>query len=492
MAIILIVALALVPIPYGWNGNEENYLLLAYRWWAPLTASPFDAVVDHGASGGKFLAFSLFGLAVSLLGFELGRLALTVLLIGLLACGLTRLSRAFGLSAIQALTALALFCLTRQSVMGGEWILVTAEAKSFAYAFAMLALANAVELRPVRTTVYAGVSFYLLFLIGAFWFAAALVGFVLAGGRWRVALAMVAVFMIAAAPLLLTLIDVQRQFASTPAPSGLPHADYIYAALRAPHHLAPFAAEGGWGALRIGAGVFTSVAMAAIAACAWWRARNRREQALAVLTGLLSLYPLVALAVSWLDREDLVLAKLYLFRPLSLILLLGLMLSMWLWPRLLSAWAQRWPIAGRGWVKNLPAFVAVPVFLAFALAGALTGQAPSISPATMRMIATVRQLTRPGDVIFAEPATDQTISLERRLERPTLANWQFVPTNPADLYRWWQLVEDRNRVFAGDCHAIPQRVNYLLVTAATAARVVGCGRVVWRDANYSLVEPALR
>jgi hypothetical protein len=79
--------------------------------------------------------------------------------------------------------------------------------------------------------------------------------------------------------------------------------------------------------------------------------------------------------------------------------------------------------------------------------------------------------------------------LVRLLPRPTLANWKFVPTNPAEILRWQSYMELRREVFANGCAtrtSVPVR---WLVTLepGTAARLKGCGPPVWRQGSVALI-----
>ena len=82
------------------------------------------------------------------------------------------------------------------------------------------------------------------------------------------------------------------------------------------------------------------------------------------------------------------------------------------------------------------------------------------------------------------------VRMERMLDRPTLVSWKFVPTNAAEIYRWWDLWQLRQHLFdagcAGGTAGIP--VRYLLVLRpGTLGRVADCGAVAWSNGTEALV-----
>ena len=75
------------------------------------------------------------------------------------------------------------------------------------------------------------------------------------------------------------------------------------------------------------------------------------------------------------------------------------------------------------------------------------------------------------------------------IDRPTLVSYKFVPTNPRDPYRWYDLIQYRAGVFDEDCKGIGRfPVRYLLMMQRRDMKIP-CGNVVWRSKYFVLVEP---
>jgi len=113
-------------------------------------------------------------------------------------------------------------------------------------------------------------------------------------------------------------------------------------------------------------------------------------------------------------------------------------------------------------------------------------------PERRELIAAVVAHTAPGDLVLLQPDRDGNrdyMSLVRLLPRPTLANWKFVPTNPAEILRWQSYMDLRREIFANGCATrttVPVR---WLVTLEPGAveRLKGCGPPVWRKGDVALV-----
>jgi hypothetical protein len=196
---------------------------------------------------------------------------------------------------------------------------------------------------------------------------------------------------------------------------------------------------------------------------------------------------LLALAASWPDRATGVLGKLYLFRPSSLTLLLACLAAAMLAREAL-------PRGTANLVRRLVALGAVALFAWHAAhADAKAAREQRLSPAMRDAVAAVRRITAPGDVVVVEPVDDfrfPYVRMERLLDRPTLVSWKFVPTNAAEIYRWWDLWRLRLRLFdagcAGGTAGIP--IRYLLVLhPGTLGRVADCGEVAWSNGTEALV-----
>ncbi|HEY0410396.1 MAG TPA: hypothetical protein VGE42_09035, partial [Candidatus Dormibacteraeota bacterium] len=456
LGLALLPAFLLMAPPSLWDPNEEDYLALAFRKVAPAAFPAYSAVFDQ--ANARFLSNLVLGLPVAWLGYEPAHLLLRVAGAVLYALAFAALLRSLRLGLLDGLAALALFGLLGPDLMGGEWLFFDAEPKTFAYAFVFLAIAAGVRDRWLWAAVSVAVATYFHFLVGGFWAAWLCVFHLALHRRWRSSVTLGGLYALATAPLLAVVVLDQVRGAA-PVPPGGPSADYIYTILRNPHHLAPFSVPG-----KLHRWVSGAVATAALMAGATWVALRRRGllRALAAMVAGCCAWLLLALAASWPDRATGALGKLYLFRPSSLTLLLACLAAAMLAREAL-------PRGTANLVRRLVALGAVALFAWHAAhADAKAGREQRLSPAMRDAVAAVRRITAPGDVVMVEPVDDfrfPYVRMERLLDRPTLVSWKFVPTNAAEIYRWWDLWRLRLRLFdagcAGGTAGIP--IRYLLV-----------------------------
>lgn len=497
LALTLIATVLASPmmLPMEWLQNEVNYFDLAFQHVRPDLFTENHAVRD--GSQGRFFSFALIGGLIDAVGFDMAKIALSLILMVALAAAYAWLALTLGLSVLEGALALAVFLLTPQSFLGHEWIFRGVEAKVMAYVAVFACLAFAWRGRWLALALTGALATYFHFLVGGFWTMAALglLGMAACGG-WRAALKGFGLFTLITAPLVWIL--AAERIGAPPAdlsglPSGLPE---IYAVFRNAHHVAPFLSAGDFAVNWLG-----GVLLAAAAAAIFWRAARGRTGAprvLALWLCALNAYVLLAMGVAFLDRHTHVLASLYLFRPAALILLLSV----------IGAIALLRDTAGPAWrgmalaAAALTAAAAAPGILIaakdFAKAPRLT-LTRDLDPDTRAMAAWVRANTAPDAVVLVAPGADRSWSdamaprlvLERLMQRPTLVNWKFVPTLDAELARWYRLLKLREAVFFdGDCARLADTpVQYLVVFGAPEdAPAAACGAAVWRNDGYAVLQ----
>lgn len=471
LALALLPLLVLLLFPLGLSPNEENYFLLAHRRVAPELFSPYHAAFDH--SHARLATEYLIGGLITLFGYEgaqaVARLGMAVLY----TLGLAGLFRSLRLSPLYALACLALFCLLGEELFSGEWLFKGVESKTFAYAAVMASLGFALRDRWVPATVLLVLAAYCHFLVGGFWALAVCLLAWLRTRRLSPALWMGLAFVLLAAPLLVVI--VRDHLAAPLAPSAL-SPDFIYAQRNA-HHVAPFWDLAGF--MRWMPGL---LALAVLAGAVWLAGRYLENRYLALWVLCLFGYLAAALAAGYLDTGY-ALAKFYLFRPSSLTLLLALAL-------LLTA--LRGAAAGSGVLRICAAALVLyfVLLLAWRVGLAWFGPADPFQAERAGLIQAVRENSRPEEIVLIDPDLEMRRSqagIHRLIPRPTLISWKFVPTHPADIIRWSQLIEFRKEVFRQGCHD-PLAYPVGLILAAGDHRspaLRSCGEVVWRgDIGY--------
>lgn len=464
--------LVIVRWPFAWTGNEENYFLLAHRLIAPDEYPQLHAVFDDGR--GRWLGLAIFGILSDLLGFDRAHLLLALLSILGVSVGLAAVARMLRLGIIEALTVLLTFLALRQSIVGGEWFIGGVETKAFAYAAGLCALALAHSGRAYAAAALVAFAVYCHILVGGFWLIAVSIFLSSMGPAAKPGLTrFLSSSLLLASPAAVAALLAMEPF--TP-PSGLPDADFIYSILRAPHHVAPFAEVGGWAdeALLAGAGGLlmglTSVLVA------------RRVQDPALRSVLLtvaagSAYLPMAVVISWLDRSEGSLAKFYLFRPASPLLLLALF---------------GWAGAVRSDVSRRPRQLAFSTLLFASILDLALTDARWPWPHSRRdwnaLAQSVERSTSPAEVVLIDPKLDHLSSLPRLIRRPTVVSWKFVPTNPRDIYRWYALVQWRQSVFRRGCADRAEGIGLVIVARDAIEPVWDCGRLVHEEKDLQIID----
>jgi hypothetical protein len=121
----------------------------------------------------------------------------------------------------------------------------------------------------------------------------------------------------------------------------------------------------------------------------------------------------------------------------------------------------------------------------------------TLTPAERELADWLRDHTPETAVVVIEPTleTDGKIrwqAFERLIERPTLVNQKFVPSQKADIARWYRLVLWRRAVFGGNCSRLSEYPVDYLVSVSEAKRkwAAGCGDIVWENGPFAVIRVA--
>jgi len=181
---LFLLLLCLLPPDGVLSDNEENYFQLGAHFVLAAPISPYTAVVD-GAWHRVVNDFLLGGL-VHVVGFGAAQIIARALAALAYAAALRALFRRFGLSTIDAILAVGIFALMGQALIGGEWLFNGYEAKVAAYALVLAGLAMVLDGRSYVAALLFAAAIYFHFLVGVFWFFAAVVFTLIAErGQWR-------------------------------------------------------------------------------------------------------------------------------------------------------------------------------------------------------------------------------------------------------------------------------------------------------------------
>lgn len=478
VAALFLALLSLMPPDGVLSDNEENYFQLALHSVSAVPALADTAVFD--SSRHRFLADHLLGWLVAVAGYAGAQIIARCLAALAYAAALAALFRRLGLEVLDAVLAVIVFALMGQTLFGGEWLFGGAEAKVPAYALVLAGLVLTFDGKRLAAALLFAAATYFHFLVGIFWFGAAMLLAVIEEPRALRPVLVSGVFALLVAPLL-GWIAWTRFSAPAPDPS-LPTPDILYSFIRAPHHMAPFADWpsfrdhwlGGYllaGGMLVGALVLMRLSE---------EARLRRALLwIALLIG----YLVAALALSFIDRRIGALGKFYLFRPAALLLLIWLALALAALSRLLRGqWCA---------VRIIALALVVPLFLlnaATRVVDEVEGKA-SQAPEKQALADYLRADVPADALVLIDPDLDFTfLDFERRTGHPMLVSWKFDPTTDPEIQEWYRRWEFRKAVFATGCVGRnAYRVELLLTTAAHASALAGCGPAVFRTGDAVLL-----
>ena len=482
-AVLLVPVVVLLMLPTSWGPNEDFYFIQSLVKVAPETAHPYGVAFD--TSNARILSEWLIGYPVRWLGYEGAHVLLRLVMAVLYGISLAYCITGLRLSALDALLALMIFVMVGPDIMGGEWLFEGVEPKTFAYALVFLGFGFAFRGRQLAAAVSMALATWFHFLVGGFW-ALAWLGYILLVQRTVRPLARpAALFGVLVLPVFLLLVIDQYVAGAAAVPAHGLDADYIYAIVRSAHHSAPFHDLGRLPEWLDG----LALCLAMILALGFLASRPPRpERSLYLWAAALFAYLVLAMILSWFDRESGFFGKFFLFRPSSLILIFGIL-------ALFVAFEQLFgnPSARR-YAKTVAALLIVP--LSFWEAGDSKLREITIDRGQYSDLADlerfIEESTEPGSIVVSDPAAGlqrPALSLPRVIDRPMLVTEKITPTNPAGIYRWYELMEFKKDIFAGECPGPDDPpVRYLILIEPADDAQAPCGEIIWRSRNFAVAE----
>jgi hypothetical protein len=150
---------------------------------------------------------------------------------------------------------------------------------------------------------------------------------------------------------------------------------------------------------------------------------------------------------------------------------------------------------------RLPVWIASWVLIPFAFWSVLKDKVDDVvmnkvAPTEVStMIEVARSASRVGEIVLIQPGRDGNYpeaALSRKLSRPTLVNWNFVPTLPSNIATWYERQQFRLDLFENGCEKSGHfPIGALIVRnqEMPQQRVVDtCGPIIWRGSNYSVID----
>ncbi len=421
--------------------NEADKLPLALQRVQP-TWLPGDWYLNQ-AQPHQWLFLDLTGRVLSQLGFVAGSVVIRLSGYALWCWGVLVLATELGLGLPWLLAALALW-LPRQGMVAGEWMLGSAEPKTFAYALLLLAFVSWRRGRSGLAGLQAGLACSAHVLVGGYGALtlAALAWRRSAQRRYRGWLALAAALVGAFALYKPVLGRVAELAMPAPAlPQGLSPA-WLYVVFRHPHHLVPSSWGKGW--------LVLLVVLAGWSVLGAWLARGavrhlpgHETQACRDLWlwSALALVPFgVGLLASLVDADG-VLLQLYPFRLADTLVPLTLVL---LGARALQALVGACAIRSRVWPSLCPvglsALVLVSAWLTSRGAVLRPWQAFAAPEEKAPLYRALMTSTPPGSRVLTPPGGFSDLAL--RTSRAQVVQFRQVPGSLRLLGAWSRRLAD--------------------------------------------------
>jgi hypothetical protein len=415
-------------LPFRWTGNELSYFSQAYRFNrdSHAFASGFP---DHT----KIVFNWSVRTAMEFMGTNTTWFTLRLTGYSLLAFAIAALAKSLSMNSTSLAIALFIYIQTGQTYMAGEWLIEGFESKIVAYSLVLYVISLAIArskhsrywLLPLAALFHPIVA-----AIGVAFLA--LLAFLTPSAhrapRWVLTLLKPATIV---ALIATTMYLMGRS-------SGLPQilADYarqLYAD-RHPHHVMPFGSSG-----------FASVDLVffpmtvTLTLLAVRQKSNIRHRALADTLIVSHAFLPILLLLAFLDRNTYFLSPLYLFRYLSLLMLLSVLLLV----------AHFFGVTGTRSASDTWTQVTASSIAAVLLFN--SGTFPAVAPlplssgataAGQRFVEHVGEVTSNEEAIlydweeFAPVSGLEELEIELLTGRGSFVNWKFVPTRSSDILEW--------------------------------------------------------
>lgn len=454
--VVAAIAILMIESPTGvLSLNQEHYFGLAENAVCK-DVDENSALFDSARH--RIAADWAIGALVCSLGYEGAQASGAVLLAAAYAGALLVLARSLLLSPIVVGAAIILFYYFGSDLYGGEWLFHGLESKTLAYPLVILSVALFLLRAPIKGAVAAAGATYFHFQVGGYWFAFLILVWFLHERDLRRAVKVGGVYSLLVLPLLI--IIVQDQLGS----AGLieDDIDLLYARLRMPHHVDPFASTYSF-AFDWLPGIMTATVWLAL-----WGALRRSirtaasyaEVFIGDLAALALGFTLVGVVVTAFDDEA-VFGKFLLFRPTSLALLLGLLMAFSLASRLGKVRFQSAVLVG---------LLLVGPFFASNSLGSNLVEFLNDRETKRRYDELSSHLGKDAVVLIDPDLESNYLALERRTGLKGYVTWKFFPTHPTDIARWRDRMHLKDHFFSNICGtSSSHRISDAALT--TAARV---------------------
>ncbi len=315
-SLLIFLILCVNKLGFRLSGGEEQYLAMAKQFIDPQWIPNSFTLTEF--AGTRIVFQTIIGTWLKWADFETVAFYARLINYALISIPLTMLFRKLKVNYAGVFIVFQLFVMSKQSLLGLEWMFDSFEPKSIAYIFLFFALNKVLDNRYSTAVVFLALSTYFHILVGG-WFFITLLIYLSVKGKIREGIKAGLLYGLLCLPFAVYLF---YGYFLNPAPETNINLDQVYVYKRLPHHLGIFKRMDyflkyhAWGV------VLTILALT----FGWWRLKKEKGKNMKTATSLMLIMlgiNLFFVGVAWADRYLLdssggLLLKYYPFRTNSL------------------------------------------------------------------------------------------------------------------------------------------------------------------------------
>tara|TARA_B100001250_G_scaffold65148_1_gene51607 strand:+ start:22224 stop:23717 length:1494 start_codon:yes stop_codon:yes gene_type:complete len=469
-----IILLVISPIG-NLSGNEEMYYGLAKKF----TDSNWNGVFSSFIASGDYriISDSLIGYMVSFFGFEGTQIIGSILASFLFAHAITKLFNLLDISNVHGLLSIIIFILIGQSLIGREWLFEDFEAKIFSYYFVLLGIKSYLQEKNYQIALYLSLATYFHLLVGFSWFALLLASSVIHNRHYVIAVKSFMLYVLLSSPILIIAAYgfLGGEFIQDP---NLPSPSYIYSYIRQYKMVLPFYSVStfvvDWlPGILVHIGLLVGIIFL----------NTEEDHNLNKLLSLLvvsTIIIFVLLLISLFDNEG-VLAKFYPYRYTSLLLLL-----------FITFYTSNLKLAMKDLKANL-SLVGVIILLPLLLITAAIKSAFEFQEIYLddnskdKLYEFISSNTNAGEIVLIQPEIEEIFfDFERKVNRPTLVTFKYIPSSKVGLTEWFKRREFKAQVFNRETNPVSYYpYSYILVNVQSKSKYID-QEIIYENSKYTL------
>lgn len=429
---VLTIILSIYYLGFIPGDNEENYLQLAKAFYNSEWIK--DSFIFSESSGARLIYQYIVGFFLNYLSFEVVTILFRLVLILGYSFVLSKIYKKIKFNNLCIAAHLIFLFLDHQSFFGGSWMLISVEAKGFAYLFALLALYNLLNKKEYLAILFLIVATYFHVLVGFYMFSYLMLTKIslekISVKSIKPIILKSAIYFLAIAPFVIYLLSsIQAD------PTLKPNSDWIYTHYRNPHHTTLFKSLDYFLRNHLFGVSYAIIGLIILISI---KAHKKLNYELTVLYNfvIISLFiSLLIVPISYFDKSGTFL-KYYPYRINTVsTFILTLLITKWLYSAIKTSYLNK-----------------IYFFLIMVFSISLLPLIISRTNKSLDYLKTdyfddicyyVKDNTEKQAVIFS---SIEDYSMTRKMERDRFVLHKFVPADLSKIHEWYYRVESKNKV----------------------------------------------